>query len=212
MTKGGSPWDDPAVDAGFRAAYEPDGLEAMAPPLGCPARLSPGRALAGAAVSVAGLALGIATLLWITDDPSQDPGPVVSAPVSASEEEAAPLLSTPQEESAPPAPPPAPVAPPVAEPAPVAPPVVVPVTVLNNSRITGLAARGAAQYEAAGWPVARTGNYRGRIRSTTVYYAAGLEASAREFASRFPSVQRVLPRPENLPGSGLTVVLTRDSA
>ena len=62
----------------------------------------------------------------------------------------------------------------------------------------------------AGWPVARTGNYRGRIRSTTVYYPAGLEASAREFASRFPSVQRVLPRPENLPGEGLTVVLTRD--
>lgn len=250
MTEGGSPWDDPAVETGFRAAYEPyvpaqtrpvaapppPDLTAAAPALepvvpGRPAsrdggpsrteqpgRLSPRRALGGAAVSVAGVALGIATLLWVSDDPSPEPGPVVAAPVS--EERAAdPFASRPEGEGVPVDPPaidppppvaPAPVPPPVAEPVPVAPSVVVPVTVLNNSRITGLADRGAVQFEAAGWPVAETGNYRGRIRATTVYYPAGLEASAQEFASRFPAVERTLPRPENLPGSGLTVVLTRD--
>jgi len=254
VTEGGSPWNDPAVDVGFRAAYEPyvprqersvlveepvqepvaEPVEdapvtqtAVVPPATRdvrrpraeqPARLPPGRALAGAAVSVAGVALGIVTLLWISDDPSQGPGPVVIDPVAAGEEAVDPFASKPEGETAPVDPPPvveapapaAPVAPPVAEPAPVAPSVVVPVTVLNNSRITGLADRGAAQFAAAGWPVAQTGNYRGRIRATTVYFPAGLEASAREFASRFPGVERVLPRPENLPGSGLTVVLTRD--
>lgn len=258
MTEGGSPWNDPAVDVGFRAAYEPyvpqqaravlvedapappdpdtsTAARTLAPAVTVvpaqpvrragrppraeqPGRLSPGRALAGAAVSVAGVALGIATLLWISDDPSQGPGPVVTAPVATEDEAVDPFATKPEGETAPVDPPavvptpvaPAPVAPPVAAPAPVAPSVVVPVTVLNNSRISGLADRGAAQFEAAGWPVAETGNYRGRIRATTVYYPAGLEASAREFAGRFPGVERVLPRPDNLPGSGLTVVLTRD--
>jgi hypothetical protein len=45
---------------------------------------------------------------------------------------------------------------------------------------------------------------------TTVYHPPGQEAAAREFAARFPGVVRVLPRTETLPGSGLTVVLTRD--
>jgi hypothetical protein len=82
--------------------------------------------------------------------------------------------------------------------------------VLNNSRIDGLAARAAARFEAAGWPVAGTGNYRGRLSVTTVYHPPGQEAAAREFAARFPGVARVLPRTETLPGRGLTVVLTRD--
>lgn len=252
MTEGGSPWNDPAVDVGFRAAYEPyvprqersvlvgeqvpervaDGSAAQTafvPPATRevrrprdeqPDRVSPRRALAGAALSVAGVALGIVTLLWISDDPSQGPGPVVVDPVAAGAEVVDPFASKPEGESAQVDPPQvvevpapaAPVGPPVAEPQPqpVAPSVVVPVTVLNNSRIAGLADRGAARFEAAGWPVAETGNYRGRIRATTVYYPAGLEASAREFASRFPGVARLLPRPSNLPASGLTVVLTRD--
>lgn len=247
MTEGRSPWDDPTVAAGFQAAYEPQvprhgGSVAVedAPdprpavpratdvlPLrttgrsGGPVRLSPTRALAGAAMSVAGVALGITTLLWVTDRPSPEPGPVVTAPVSddapgdplagSSEREAATL--DPPAVVAPPTPPaPAPVPAPVVEPVPTAPSVVVPVTVLNNSRIPGLAERGAARFAAEGWPVAETGNYRGRIRATTVYYPAGLEAPAQAFAARFPGVARVLPRPDDLPGSGLTVVLTRDFA
>ncbi|MCY7364352.1 MAG: LytR C-terminal domain-containing protein [Frankiaceae bacterium] len=197
-------------------AVVPPATRAGRPRAEQPGHLPPSRALAGAAVAVAGVALGIVTLLWLSDDPSQGPGPVVIDPVSAGAQMVDPFAARQEGETAPVDPPAvveapaAPVAPPVAEPAPVAPSVVVPVTVLNNSRITGLADRGAQQFEAAGWPVAETGNHRGRIRATTVYYPAGLEASAREFASRFPGVERVLPRPENLPGSGLTAVLTRD--
>ncbi len=248
MTEGRSPWDDPTVAAGFQAAYEPQlprqggslavedapaprpavprATDVLPLPRGAsPGRLAPTRALAGAAVSVAGVALGITTLLWVTDGPSPDPGQVVAAPVS-DDEPVDPLAGSSEREAAtvdppavvapatPPAAPPAPapVPAPVVEPVPTAPSVVVPVTVLNNSRITGLADRGATRFTAEGWPVAETGNYRGRIRATTVYYPAGLEASAQAFAARFPGVERVLPRPDNLPGSGLTVVLTRDFA
>jgi hypothetical protein len=87
---------------------------------------------------------------------------------------------------------------------------IVPVSVLNNSRRTGLAAAAAARFRAAGWPVPTEGNYTGRISETTVYYGAGQEDSARRFAREF-GIPRVLPR-SSLPGiptSGMTVVLTR---
>jgi hypothetical protein len=185
-----------------------------------PGRLSPTRAVAGAAVSVAGVVLGIGTLLWISEDPTRGPGPVVQAPVDdlASQPEAEPVPVDPPAPSAAAVPPaPAPVAPAPVAPAPEPPPaaapsVVVPVLVLNNSRTTGLADRAAAQFRAAGWPVRDTGNFRGRIRATTIYYPPGQRASAEEFARRFSGIERVLPRFEGLPGSGLTVVLTRDFA
>jgi ABC-type sulfate transport system substrate-binding protein len=85
-----------------------------------------------------------------------------------------------------------------------------PVTVLNNSRRTGLAAQAAARFEAGGWPVRETGNFTGRIRETTLYYAPGQESAARSFARTFRGIGRVLPRFDRLPGRGLTVVLTRD--
>jgi hypothetical protein len=264
-----APWGDPAVEAGFAAAYTPSyapvrspssvgveeaedvdpstelppepvptpqdeldeeadraarpltrtGRRARAPR---PARLSPTRAVAGAVVSVAGVVLGIGTLLWISEDPSRGPGPVVQAPLGD-------VASQPEAESAPVDPPapsaaaampaPEPVAPEPAAPAPqapappaAAPSVVVPVLVLNNSRTTGLADEAAARFEAAGWPVRDTGNFRGRIRATTIYYPPGQRAAAEEFARRFDGIERVLPRFEGLPGSGLTVVLTRDFA
>lgn len=86
----------------------------------------------------------------------------------------------------------------------------VPVLVLNNSRISGLARRAATAFGAGGWPVRGTGNYTGRTPVTTVYYPTGQEAVARQFAARYPAVRRVLPRPASLPGSGLTVVVTRE--
>jgi hypothetical protein len=86
----------------------------------------------------------------------------------------------------------------------------VPVLVLNNSRIKGLAARAAAVFRAGGWPVGGTGNLRGRTPVTTVYYPIGEEVTARLFAARFRAIRRVLPRPPGLPGSGLTVVVTRE--
>jgi hypothetical protein len=82
--------------------------------------------------------------------------------------------------------------------------------VLNNSRIHDLASRAAADFRSGGWPVRGTGNFRGRVAMTTVYYASGQEASARRLAAEFPKVRRVAPRFAGLPGSGLTVVVTRD--
>ncbi|HLZ37436.1 MAG TPA: LytR C-terminal domain-containing protein [Mycobacteriales bacterium] len=88
-----------------------------------------------------------------------------------------------------------------------------PLLVLNNSRVTGLAADAAAQFRRQGWAVTGTGNLRGRIRATTIYYAPGQAATAHRLAARFPAIQRVLPRIPGLPGDApLTVVLTRDYA
>ena len=101
-----------------------------------------------------------------------------------------------------------PVAPPPATTKPAV--AKVPVTVLNNSRRTGLAHRAAAQVAAGGWPIRQIGNFTGRIRISTVYYAPGQAAVAQKFAHQFSAVQRVLPRFSGLPGSGLTLVVTRE--
>ncbi len=203
---------DEAADLAARPLTR-TGRRARAPQ---PARLSPQRAVAGAAVSVAGVLLGIGTLLWLSGDPSDGTGPVVQEPPAAA---AGPALATqPEGEVVPVDPPaPAPVAVPsaaVVAPPPPAPakPVVaeVPVVVLNNSRIEGLADTAAAVFRRGGWPVARTGNFRGKIPSTTVYYEAGQEAAARAFARRFDEVVRVRPRFATLPARGLVVVVTRD--
>jgi hypothetical protein len=101
---------------------------------------------------------------------------------------------------------------PVAEPSATAKPAVAkaPVTVLNNSRRTGLAHRAAAQVANGGWQIKQIGNFTGRIRISTVYYAPGQAAVAHKFAHQFSAVQRVLPRFRGLPGSGLTLVVTRE--
>ena len=106
-------------------------------------------------------------------------------------------------------------APPVSEPSATQSPAqtaatLVPVTVLNNSRISRLAARVAADLRRHGWPVRKTGNFTGRIRATTVYYAPGQRASAMRLARTFAQIRRVEPRFAGLPGHGLTLVVTRD--
>jgi len=162
--------------------------------------VSPVRAVAGAAVAVAGVLLGIGALLWATDAPAGTPA-----------------LQQSQAQSAQQAPSPSPSAEAVTTtPAPAQLPVVAPVpapklalTVLNNSTRTGLAARAAARYRAAGWPVKLVGSFRGRLTETTVYYDPGQQPSAAALAKAFPGITRVLPRFPGLPGSGLTVVLTR---
>ena len=95
-----------------------------------------------------------------------------------------------------------------------APPAEAPsVTVLNNSRVSGLAADTAATLESGGWEVAETGNLRGTTTpSTTVYFAAGLEDEASRLAAELGGA-RVLARTSDLPGgSDLVVVVTRDRA
>jgi len=210
-----------------------------------PDRLSPARALAGAAVSVGGVLLGIASLLLVTDDPSQGPGPTVQAGTPLTRE--APLQGEAPRDPVPSATggavAPSPVEPPFAMPVPgaldpgapappapdPAPPTgagtgpdapgagsptsrVVPVTVLNNSNRTGLADRAAVRFERGGWPVSLTGNFRGQIPVTTVYYDPGMEASARAFAAAFDGIVRVRPRFATLPARGVVVVLTREFA
>src|SRR5450756_1608106 len=86
------------------------------------------------------------------------------------------------------------------------------VTVLNNSRITGLANQSAAVLRDGGWAVAGVGNYTGRVPVTTVFFADGRESQAHALADAFPSVQRVLPRLDDLPDGGLIVVVTSDFA
>src|SRR5664279_1908944 len=86
------------------------------------------------------------------------------------------------------------------------------VTVLNNSRITGLANQSAAVLRDGGWAVAGVGNYTGRVPVTTVFFADGRESAAHALADAFPSVQRVLPRLDDLPDGGLIVVVTSDFA
>ena len=201
-----------------------DGRRVRAPD---PGRLSPRRAVAGAAVSVAGVCLGIGTLLWLTSDPEQGSSPTVAAAPRP-----LPLSTAPAESELPPVDPPSPAAVPSAVPSPVpAPPavaaqprtaprrptptvrpVVVPVTVLNNSRVTGLAERAARRFARGGWPVRLTGNFRGQIPVTTVYYDPGLRASAEAFARDFDGIARVRPRFATLPARGVVVVLTREFA
>jgi len=103
-------------------------------------------------------------------------------------------------------------APPVSEPPATTQPTVakVPVTVLNNSRRSGLGHEVAAEVRAKGWPIEKVGNYRGRLAMTTVFYAAGQLPQARELAREFPQIRRIEPRPADLPGQGLTLVVTRD--
>jgi hypothetical protein len=122
---------------------------------------------------------------------------------------ASPTLSTPVP---PTVLPPTGPAPPVSEPPATTQPAVakVPVTVLNNSRRAGLAHEVAAEVHAKGWPIAKIGNYRGRIAMTTVYYDTGQLAQARELAREFPQIKRIEPRFAGLPGDGLTLVVTRD--
>lgn len=177
-------------------------------------RRAPLTSVAGAALAVCLVVLGISALLWAQPGP-----PPPSEPVGIAEQEqgagtagqaagsSALGPSTPAAPARPAATPPASAS---ASAPTAAAAALPPVTVLNNSRIDGLAARAAARFQAAGWPVAETGNYRGRLSLTTVFHEPGQEAAARQLAARFPGVVRVLPRPARLPGSGLTVVLTRD--
>ena len=86
---------------------------------------------------------------------------------------------------------------------------VLPVTVLNNSRVSGLADRAAARLRAGGWPTPVVGNFTGRVERTSVYWAPGQQASAVRLARQF-GIARVAPRFAGLPGRGLTLVVTRD--
>ncbi len=88
-----------------------------------------------------------------------------------------------------------------------------PVRVYNNSTITGLAARAAADFRNNGWTVTAVSNYpSGKIPTSTVYYRpgtveqAGAEAMGKEFGMRaeprFAGLDEASP--------GLIVIVTND--
>jgi hypothetical protein len=156
----------------------------------------------------------VIVLLLVLNRPSNntsDAGPAVHPGPTHSSSTTTPSPSPSRSVSPTPRPSPTRTAP-VAQPSATATPVVakIPVTVLNNSRRTGLAHRAAAQLHAGGWPIRLVGNFRGRIAESTVYYAAGQARVAAALAHQFPAVRRVLPRFSGLPGSGLTLVVTRE--
>jgi hypothetical protein len=199
----------PAVtehDTGPIPPYPPppdfyDGLRAQPEPPPVGRR----QALLGALLAVAGVLIGIVLLYVFRHDGGSGQGPVVALPT--------PTHAVTQQPTPTPTPSPRPSATPAATTAPpVAAAPIRPVLVLNNSRIHNLAQRSATRFRAGGWPVSGTGNYSGGVISrTTVYYAPGQLASAQRFAKQF-AIPRVIPRFSGLPGSGLTVVLTRDYA
>jgi hypothetical protein len=180
-------------------------------------RATPALAAVTAVVAV------IVLLLVLNSRPSASgpgPGAVAEHPNSAGIPSATPVASTPStapaatpqatQSSSPPV-----TQPPVSQPPATQPPAQteaarLPVTVLNNSRHYHLAAQVAARLSARGWPIRKTGNFTGRIVATTVYYAPGQRASAQRLAREFAQIRRVEPRFRGLPGTGLTLVVTRD--
>ena len=182
--------DEGPAEPGFREDVIPDYS-------GGRDRVGFGKALAWAGLAIAGVGLVvIAFLLLGKDEPKGTPAVTLPSVVTTT----APAVTV--EPTA------EPTVEPTAQPVAVAP--IVPLTVLNNSKVTGLAKTAAAKFRAGGWPVPETGNYRGQVDTTTIYYPPGQQASAERFGKQFGV--RVLPRFATLPGSGMTVVVTRDFA
>lgn len=163
------------------------------------------RNLAGPLIAVVAVAIVVVLLLFLNGRPAKRGGsPAVEPPASVSHSASVSPSATKATTS--------PTAKPstlAATPSSARAVARLPVTVLNNSRYAGLAAKAAAQLRAGGWPVAAVGNFTGRIAEPTVYYAPGEEAAAKALAAQFPRIARVHPRFPGLPGTGLTLVVTR---
>jgi hypothetical protein len=86
-----------------------------------------------------------------------------------------------------------------------------PVAVLNNSRITGLAAQAAEQLRAKQWNVIAIGNLQQLTPETTVYFPPGRKLAAEHLAHDFGQIRRVLPNSAGgFHARHLTLVVTRD--
>ena len=180
----------------------------------------PGRLLLPALIAVLGVcALAVGLIGWFHND-SGDPSGLVTkpsatssvgsdtgSPSSSPSASTSPSSTASEDVSESPSPTPSASASPKAT---ASTPVVIvraPSVVLNQTRTVGLAARVAARLRAAGWTVTGTGNWRGSIASTTVYYPAGMEAAAQSLAKEL-GVDRVRPRVAGMLNNRLTVVLT----
>lgn len=160
------------------------------------------RSAFGGVLAVALVSGGILGLQWLVpadrDVPALGDGPVVTSP---SPSPGATVTTPPATVASPSGTSPA-ASPTAARPA---------LTVLNNSRVTGLAAKAARDFAARGWRIAGTGNLSGRLAVTTVYYGTGQRDAAAALRAQFPAIEDMAPRYPGLPGEGgLTVVVTRD--
>jgi cytoskeletal protein RodZ len=85
-----------------------------------------------------------------------------------------------------------------------------PVSVLNNSRIHGLAHHVAAEVEGRGWTISTVGNLQGRVAETTVFYPPSGFDAAEHLAHEFGQIQRLEPQSEGgLHSTDLVLVVTR---
>jgi hypothetical protein len=97
-------------------------------------------------------------------------------------------------------------------------PVRVPVTVLNSTSTTGLAAKAAATFVAAGWEAPGVGGYDGGdVAASTVFFTDGDETqrqAAVQLVDAFPQLQgpavRFFELPADVTAPGLVVVLAAD--
>ena len=81
------------------------------------------------------------------------------------------------------------------------------VEVYNNSSVTGLAARVAAEASNAGWQVVGSDNWYGTIPATTVYFPQRLKAEAHLLALDL-GIDRTAPAVDPMRLDRLTVILT----
>jgi hypothetical protein len=81
------------------------------------------------------------------------------------------------------------------------------VVVFNNSNVTGLAGRVAAQASQIGWQVVGSDNWYGTIPASTVYYPQRLERAGKLLALDL-GIQRTAPAVDPMRLDRLTVILT----
>jgi LytR cell envelope-related transcriptional attenuator len=81
------------------------------------------------------------------------------------------------------------------------------VVVFNNSNVSGLAGRVAAQASQIGWQVVGSDNWYGTIPASTVYYPQRLEREGKLLALDL-GIQRTAPAVDPMRLDRLTVILT----
>jgi hypothetical protein len=81
------------------------------------------------------------------------------------------------------------------------------VVVFNNSNVSGLAGRVAAQASQIGWQVVGSDNWYGTIPASTVYYPPRLERAGKLLALDL-GIQRTAPAVDPMRLDRLTVILT----
>jgi hypothetical protein len=81
------------------------------------------------------------------------------------------------------------------------------VEVFNNSSVSGLAGRVAAQASGMGWQVVGSDNWYGTIPASTVYYPPGLTKAGHQLALDL-GIHRTMPSVSPMRLDRLTVILT----